>query len=145
MGINLDTFIDELVKDKKNQTQETQTPKEEEKINLNFEEGVEKNLQKLNLDSTSLKDVVKLHNIYQEIKQFDESLPQKFLSLEDLGGNSLEKIGQNYSSQYLQQVESITKNIENNVNQLLEQLSKSLIDKNYTQIPQQLKELKKNN
>ena len=143
MGINLDTFIDELVKDKKNQTQETQTPKEEEKINLNFEEGVEKNLQKLNLDSTSLKDVVKLHNIYQEIKQFDESLPQKFLSLEDLGGNSLEKIGQNYSSQYLQQVESITKNIENNVNQLLEQLSKSLIDKNYTQIPQQLKELKK--
>lgn len=143
MGINLDSFIDELVKDKQTQQTENQQAKEQETINLNFEEGVEKNLQKINLNSASLKDIAKLHEIYEEIKQFDESLPQKFLSLEDLGGNSLEKIGQNYSTQYLQQVETITKNIEESVNKLLDSLSKALFDKNYTQVPQVLKELKK--
>ena len=150
MGINIDSFLDEFIKEKQEeeslnnkgnsseQNQQDTTPK----VDLNFEKDVQKNLNKISSQSTATKDLNQLQQIYEEIKSFDENLPQKFLSVEELGNTSLESIGKTYSQEYLQQLNTLTSNIEKKINSYLEKISQDLLDKNYVEIPKLLKELK---
>lgn len=146
MGIDIDSFIDEIAKEKKSQEETKKTtieqPKQDKGINLNFEESVKDNLSYLQNESSQIKDLDKLQQIYEEIKQFDESLPNKFLSVEELGNSSLEAVGEKYSKQYLESIQNSTKNIKQTVDSKLQQITQDIFDKDFTRIPQIIRELK---
>lgn len=142
MGVNIDSFLEEFIKEQPKEENNKNKPKEQEKVNLDFEKNVQENLNKLSSTSTTSKDLNQLEQIYNEIKSFDQSLPQKFLSVEEIGNSSLEAIGKTYTQEYLQQLNSLTTQVKQKVDSNIELISQNLFDKNFTQIPLLLKQLR---
>ena len=134
MGIDIDSFLNkvEAKEEAGNIAREKnkKKPKEQEKINLEFDQNVSQNLKEI---ETSLKekDLMQLKQIYDDLKKFDETIPSKFLNIQNIGSSTINALNSQYSTKLFESLQSnaliITKKIEEN-NIIIEE---DLISKQY--------------
>lgn len=132
MVIDIDAFLDKYNLE--------ETKEEDQKIDLDFQKDVEKNLTNIKKKAMS-KDILILKRIYEEVKGFDIDLPNKFLGIENKSNEALKELGQKYSEDFLKTVKNNAVILETQIFKILTQI-KILIEKNeYHNISNKIKEL----
>ncbi len=118
MSIDIDSFLSKYTDEPEHKKKKK---KVEEKIDLSFQKDVEEKLQDYEKQGLS-KDFQFLKKVYDEIKGFDEDLPNKFLGIEGKGDLALKNLGSKYSKEFLVKVkkngEILTTQITQELNQL---------------------------
>lgn len=112
MGLDIDSFLDNVGKEEIPKPEE----KEIKKVNLEFQKELEGRIDNVKKDSQG-KDVGILKEIYDEVRNFNVDLPNKFLGIENKSGIALKDLGEKYSQEFLviskNNAKIITNNIEN--------------------------------
>ena len=90
MALDIDSFLDNVNKDEVNQPQDK---KVEKRVDLDFQKDVEKNLDTIKKDALD-KDSNILKEIYEEVRNFNVDLPNKFLGVESKSGLTLKDLGE---------------------------------------------------
>lgn len=116
MGIDIDSFLEKYHKDN---TENKDKTKSEDKINFEFQKDTEDKLLKAQKKIKEDSRFEIIEKIYDEIKQFDEDIPSKFIGIENKSNSALKIIGEKYSEEFLlkikQNVKSIHLEIENHI------------------------------
>lgn len=118
MGIDIDSFLEKYHKEENNNSSKEKL-KEAEKINFEFQKDTEDKLLKAQKKIKENASFEILEKIYEEVKQFDEDIPSKFIGIENKSNLALKLIGDKYSEEFLlkikQNVKAIHNEIENHI------------------------------
>ena len=127
MGLDIDSFLNKLASSSsKDETKKAKGPE----INLEFDKDVKSNLEDIEKDFSS-EDLFQLKEIYSKLKEFDESMPTKFLNIETSGSNSLLKLNESYSSKLLNTLKNNSILIEKQVNENINLIKNDIISKEF--------------
>ena len=144
MGINIDTFLEGLDSDKKKVIVNDENKKEnEEKIDLSFENELKEkilNLQK----SIGEKDFDFLVKAYNEMKNFDETLPNKLFSVNEFSGKALSELSSKYSQGYLKGITANMNTLSASIKENLSRAQKELENNNFQMAMSFFNEAQKN-
>lgn len=138
MVLDIDEFLEKYQKDENNAPKEK---KKEERVNLDFQKDVEDKLESVNKMSSGT-DFMLLKSIYEQIKEFDEDLPEKFLGIEKKSSMTLKTIGEKYSQEFLKRNRDALAAVSGNLNTRLESFEDLLLTKNYSHLIRDMSEIK---
>lgn len=127
MVINIDSFLEKNVENNKPKKLENKENSDEERLDLDFQKDVEDKLLNAKKIYSNNKDILVLEKIYDEIKTFDEDLPQKFIGIENRSGDILKELSGKYSQEFLQHLKKNSNYLKNSIETSLKKID-SLID-----------------
>ena len=100
---------------------------------LDIESYADTNLDRIKELSTD-SSLETLEKFYNEVKEFDKNLANKFLNLGKKGQEVLEKVGSKYSQDFLNREKSNIEKLNSDVNYYLNSLEKSIREKDLSKI-----------
>lgn len=129
MVIDIDSFLEKYNK-------ESQGEKKNfiDKIDLDFQKDIEDKIFKTEVKIKQDTRFELLETVYNEIKIFEEDLPNKFLSIENKSNNALKSIGNKYSDEFLLRVKANVNVIKLNIEEHLKILDSKLYTEDFVTI-----------
>lgn len=121
MVIDIDSFLDQYEQKKKT---------ENKTVGLDFQKDIEERLSKIQKDVVN-KDIEFLKQVYDEVKSFDEDLPNKFLGIEAKGSSALGNLGEKYSVDFLKISKNNAISITNKIIASFKILDENLANKDF--------------
>lgn len=129
MVINIEQFLDQYGK----KAQETEKKDQTKHKSLDFQREVEENLQDT-VEQTKNEEFAVMKKIYEEIKNFDKDLPQKFLGIEKKGMSALKQIGGLYSKNYISKLTTYCEQLDNQISSKLALIDRSISESHFAQV-----------
>lgn len=123
MVIDIDSFLEDYKQDN------GKNPQNQKKVNLDFQKEVEEKLDSVAKGANN-EDFKTLFKIYEELKKFDEDLPQKLLGIKKSSGTALKTVGTKYSDEFLKGVRSSMQNLTQSIRNRLVEIDKQISDNN---------------
>lgn len=137
MAIDIDSFLEKF--DEKPQKIEKKKPYE---VDLNFQKEIEDKLEHLK-EGVQDEDYAILRKVYEEVKKFDEDLPNKFLGIEKRSAVTLKDLGEQYSGNYLARSKEQVGHITSHITGALTGIDQNLNQRNYVTLLRDLDSVKK--
>ncbi len=131
MGVDIDSFLNKI--DKKEESKEekiSQEATENKKINIDFDKSVISNFKEISSEIKE-KDLLQLKEIYEDLKKFDETMPSKFLSIQNIGSNTLDMLNSQYSTRLLETLENNARYYASKIKENNLKIEEDLISKEY--------------
>lgn len=141
MGVDIDKFLDKYQGNEKSEEGKERGVEQVPDVNLDFQKEVEDKIQDV-VKKSKGKELVFLEKIYEEVKKFDEDLPNKFFGIEKSGAQALDMIGSEYTNEYLKTSKAYVKNLMLNISSLLQNIDEQLNKKQYTTMLKELQQAK---
>ncbi|MFW6286011.1 MAG: hypothetical protein ACOC16_02715 [Nanoarchaeota archaeon] len=128
MVIDIDSFLDGLSEKDIEVNNEVQKDK---KISLDFQKEVEDKIRKTKQEYLN-KDFEALKEIYDEVKSFDQDLPNKFSGIKNQSKIALEELGDKYTKEYLKIAKDNAKHLSDKIEHNFKILNEQLDNHNYS-------------
>ncbi|MCA9486606.1 hypothetical protein H6501_04390 [Candidatus Woesearchaeota archaeon] len=129
MVIDIDSFLAKYAKD-----EDVYEEEERAGVSLEFQQEVERRVQSKIEEGMEAQDLQILRDVYEEIKHFDEDLPNKFLALSGSGEKALKEVGNRYTNEYFQTLSQIVAQSEQYTLTLFASLDKVILTNDFTSI-----------
>lgn len=123
MAIDINKFLDSILEEEKPEVIEEEV--EDQKVtDLEFESDVKDKLSLLQKQTKSQNNSISfLEQAFNEIKSFDETLPNKFIGIDNQAEVTLKLLSEKYSQDFLQTTQSQLKIAQDIINNSLTQVS----------------------
>lgn len=132
MVIDIDSFLDAMDKNPQEELQDDHNAgNKEKKVSLDFQKDVEDKIAFVESDADN-KDLKILRKIYDEVKNFDQDLPNKFSGIETKGRDALRSLGEKYTSDFVSFNKNNAKILTQRINDDLKVLEQSIVSENFS-------------